>query len=102
MAEDQQPEFLIQIGFTEGGAATPQSSAENFVQASKEQLNSIAHFIQETGGTFVEKISHLASKPSECSLEFGIAVGGEAGIPFVTKGTAEANFKVSVKWTAKD
>ncbi|BAY12063.1 CU044_2847 family protein [Calothrix sp. NIES-2098] len=31
------------------------------------------------------------------TLEFGIKVAGEAGIPYVTKGTAESNLKVTVE-----
>lgn len=31
------------------------------------------------------------------TLEFGIKVGGEAGIPYVTKGTAESNIKITVE-----
>ncbi len=31
------------------------------------------------------------------TLEFGIKVGGEAGIPYVTKGTAESNLKITVE-----
>jgi hypothetical protein len=30
-------------------------------------------------------------------LEFGIKVGGEAGVPFMTKGTAESNLKITVE-----
>ena len=37
-------------------------------------------------------------QPDTLSMEFGLEVGGEAGIPFVTKGTATANFTVSVEW----
>jgi hypothetical protein len=31
------------------------------------------------------------------TLEFGIKIGGEAGIPYITKGTAESNLKVTVE-----
>lgn len=31
------------------------------------------------------------------TLEFGIEVGGEAGVPYVTKGTAKSNLKVTVE-----
>jgi Trypsin-co-occurring domain 1 len=31
------------------------------------------------------------------TLEFGIKVGGEAGIPYITKGTAESNLKITVE-----
>jgi hypothetical protein len=33
----------------------------------------------------------------EVTLEFGVEVGGEAGIPYVTKGTAKSNLKITVK-----
>jgi hypothetical protein len=31
------------------------------------------------------------------TLEFGIKVGAEAGIAFITKGTAESNLKITVE-----
>ncbi|NES23767.1 MAG: hypothetical protein F6K41_33815 [Symploca sp. SIO3E6] len=33
----------------------------------------------------------------EISLKFGLKVGGSTGIPFVTEGSAEGNFEVTVK-----
>lgn len=41
-------------------------------------------------------------RPAEISLEFGISLGGEAGIPFVAKGTVEASFKVTATWKPGD
>ena len=37
-------------------------------------------------------------KPDEMQLEFGLKLGGEAGVPFVAKGKAEANFAVRLTW----
>lgn len=34
---------------------------------------------------------------NKVTLEFGIKVGGEAGIPYVTKGSAESNLKITVE-----
>lgn len=31
------------------------------------------------------------------TLEFGIEIGGEAGIPYITKGTAKSNLKITVE-----
>jgi hypothetical protein len=31
------------------------------------------------------------------TLEFGVEVGGEAGVPYVTKGTAKSNLKITVE-----
>ena len=36
--------------------------------------------------------------PSKVTMEFGIQVGGETGVPFVTKGTAQANVKITIEW----
>jgi Trypsin-co-occurring domain 1 len=36
--------------------------------------------------------------PSKVTMEFGIQAGGETGIPFVTKGSAQANVKVTIEW----
>lgn len=33
----------------------------------------------------------------EVTLQFGIEIGGEAGIPYVTKGTAKSNLNITVK-----
>lgn len=36
--------------------------------------------------------------PSKVIMEFGLQAGGESGIPFVTKGSAQANVKVTIEW----
>jgi hypothetical protein len=41
---------------------------------------------------------HLAiANIEEVTLQFGIEVGGEAGIPYITKGTAKSNLNITVK-----
>lgn len=39
-----------------------------------------------------------AHPPDKVSLEFGLEIGGETGVPFVTKGSAQANINVTVEW----
>ena len=36
--------------------------------------------------------------PSKLAIEFGIQAGGETGVPFVTKGSTQANVKILVEW----
>ena len=36
--------------------------------------------------------------PSKVTMEFGIQAGGETGVPFVTKGTTQANVKITIEW----
>jgi hypothetical protein len=39
-------------------------------------------------------------RPAEFSLEFGIKLAGEAGVPMLTKASAEGSIKVNAKWIA--
>ena len=57
----------------------------------------IAGTIEEIGRAVMAAATALA--PDKFGVEFGLEAGGEAGIPFVTKGTAKAAFKVSLEWT---
>ena len=36
--------------------------------------------------------------PAEFTIEFAVKLGGKAGIPMVTEGSAEGTFKVTTKW----
>ena len=42
----------------------------------------------------VEKIP----APERFAVEFGVKLAGETGVPFLTKASGEANFKVTVEW----
>ena len=39
-----------------------------------------------------------AARISGGSIEFGVELGGEMGVPLITKGEARANFKVTLNW----
>ena len=53
----------------------------------------VCRTIQERTVAALEK-----AKPSELTLEFGIKLAGETGIPLVTKGSVEGTFQVTAKW----
>lgn len=36
--------------------------------------------------------------PSKVTMEFGVQVGGETGVTFVTRGCAQGNVKVIIEW----
>lgn len=54
--------------------------------------------------TLLDAIKHSADStasklnPSKVTMEFGIQAGGQTGIPFITKGAAQANVKVTIEW----
>jgi hypothetical protein len=49
--------------------------------------------------TIYDSVQKSERRPNEITLEFGIKLAGKIGLPFVTEGSAEANFKVTAKWT---
>lgn len=42
------------------------------------------------------------AKIDKVTLEFGVEMGGETGIPYVTKGTAKSNLKIKVECSFQD
>jgi hypothetical protein len=91
-------DFLIQVEGVSGGSVTPQTNVEDFIKGSKEHLHNIANIIEMASDSFIEKVQKSKNSPSDISVEFGVNVGGETGVPFVTKGSVGANFKVTVSW----
>lgn len=42
------------------------------------------------------------NNPSGLEIEFGVELGGEAGIPKILSGSTKANFKITLKWENKE
>ena len=49
----------------------------------------VPHAFKQVAGANVDKVT----------LSFGIKLGGEAGIPYLTKGTAEGNLTMQIECT---
>ena len=67
---------------------------ERTEQFKKAIASTVRGYSQMVLNTVKEGTGSLA--PSKVTLEFGLQAGGETGIPFVTKGTAQANVKVTM------
>jgi hypothetical protein len=72
-------------------------AAEKVVGHLRDIGRSAADVCNEVYGNALDALK--VAKPSELALEFGLTLGGEAGIPFVSKGTAEATFKITATWS---
>lgn len=62
-----------------------------------ERLDSLAKRIQPVAQTLFSALKEL-NTPDEINLEFGVKLGGSAGIVFASAET-ECNFKIGLKWT---
>jgi len=63
-------------------------------------VSTVRGYSQLVLNTVQQSMSDLHT-PSKVTLEFGLQAGGETGIPFITKGTAQANVKVTIDWELK-
>lgn len=84
--------------FRKGGGGV--AGAGDVVERTFDQVAKLGQAIAEVCDTVQSEIEATLrqAKPTELALDFSITLAGEAGIPFVTKGTAEGTFQVSVKW----
>jgi hypothetical protein len=101
---------IVLIEVLDEGVVAPVTGAEGFARAA-DVTKELSKKVQEIADTAASVCSDLSDrllaaladrKPTELTLEFGLAIGGEAGFPVVTKVAGEATFKVSATWTAAD
>lgn len=63
-----------------------------------EQLDQAQQMIKDFAEYTLNSFKNFAAaEVDEITLKFGIKLGGEAGIPYITKGTAESNIEISIK-----
>ncbi|NEO85374.1 MAG: hypothetical protein F6J87_14165 [Spirulina sp. SIO3F2] len=74
----------------------PAEKLQKQVQSMQSVMQSYTNYaldaFKQTANANIDKIT----------LEFGVKIGGEMGIPYVTSGTADANLKVTVQCSFDD
>lgn len=65
-----------------------------------QKLEEVGLTIADVCATLQDKVIAAMgkTKPAELTLEFGVKLAGEAGIPLVTKGSVEGTLQVIAKW----
>ncbi|WP_107667353.1 CU044_2847 family protein [Cyanothece sp. BG0011] len=63
-----------------------------------QQLDQAQQMIRECAEYTLNSFKNFAAaEVDEITLKFGIKLAGEAGIPHITKGTAESNIEIQIK-----
>ena len=89
--EEEESDELHAVGFVE-------DIAERTERFKKTMLSTIRGYSETVLNTVQKGMEGLLT-PDKVTLEFGLQLGGEAGVPFITKGTAEANVKITIEWS---
>jgi hypothetical protein len=99
--DDSSIAMFVQVN-PQSGPVVPQGASDDFVRATEAKLKQVAYLVKTSWKELVSDLGNMQNPPAEISVEFGVDVGAEGGIPFITKGSITANFKVSIVWkTAK-
>lgn len=78
---------------TYGDTSTSEKIRENF-----DRLKStLTHYTLSTIDAFKQASNTDIANIDKVTLKFGIKIAGEAGIPYITKGTAESNLEITVE-----
>lgn len=96
MADDEQVEIYFQLDEDVSGVVTPQADTEGFSKLSAEQIEQVISTASSVAACVATVMKTIG--PAGAEVEFGIQAGGEAGVPFVAKGTIGAHFKITLKW----
>jgi hypothetical protein len=81
---------------TSGGRVAKGTKPEQILQNFQVIENTIRIYTTYTLNSF----RNLAiANVNEVTLQFGVEIGAEGGIPYITKGTAKSNLNITVKCT---
>ena len=86
-------------------APTPPSSSEGITRTAKGASDKALKNFQAMEGTIKTYTTYAlnafkdvaTANVDKVTLEFGVKVAGEGGIPYITKGSAESNLKITVE-----
>ncbi len=84
---------------TRGGGVNPAEIQKQVLESFAPITKTIQAYTVYTLNAF-KKIA--IANVDKVTLEFGIELGGEAGVPYVTKGTAKSNLKITVECSFPD
>lgn len=90
-------------GHKPAGQTAGQDDDDGFANVSAvdrvvDSVKDVQTLIRETSEVLMEAFDNLAGHPERVSAEFGIKFAGEAGVPVITKASAEATLKLTIEW----
>ncbi|NET10461.1 MAG: hypothetical protein F6K09_29535 [Merismopedia sp. SIO2A8] len=99
---------VIYVEIAEDAIAPDVPIQEDFGEESREEkgvVEDVQRSFQAMKGTIQSYTQYTldafrgvaAANVEKVTLEFGIKIAGEMGVPYVTKGTAESNLKITVE-----
>ena len=98
---DNRP-LLMEVDDRHVPVAPPQVAEGGFegLEDTIRRVTTLGEFVQDACAQVYGAIAKAANTvhPDSVEVTFGVSLGGEAGVPFVAKGKAEASLEITLKW----
>ena len=91
----------VEIDEEEQGGIVPAASPGEIAARATQTLEEALDRIKPAAGAVVKKLRELSDRPDEVEVTFGLKLTAEAGAIIAAAGI-EANYTVTLKWTARD
>lgn len=92
------PEMTIAIASTIPGIPKDMQPVVS-MESLEGNFTQISELIVACSNSLFDAITKIR-KPDKVTVEFGIKLAGEGGVPMLTKASGEASFQISVEWTS--
>ncbi|MEL6470996.1 MAG: CU044_2847 family protein [Cyanobacteria bacterium J06623_4] len=91
------------VGMPGGDGASGQPSGHGAAAMASQSFKAIESTIRTYTNHTLSAFKNMSDgSVDKVTLQFGIRIGGEAGVPYVTKGTAESNLSITVECSFDD
>jgi hypothetical protein len=89
---------LILVECAEGDGDIPRNASANvnFLERMAKDIDGQLRVVTAAAKSILEALQ--AANPDNLEVEFGIQLGGKAGIPMITEGSAKGNLKIKLVW----
>ncbi|MEM9246983.1 MAG: CU044_2847 family protein [Cyanobacteria bacterium P01_F01_bin.153] len=85
---------LTRDGIERGSKGAIEDATKKAIKGFAAMETTIKTYTQRTLNSFKDL---AATEVDKVTLEFGLNLGGEAGVPYITKGTAQCSLKITVE-----
>jgi hypothetical protein len=91
-------EIVVEIEEPAPIGETPAARPEELAGKAARSLQQALEKIKPIARAVVDQVAGISASVNEVNVEFAVKLSGQVGVVLATVG-AEANFKVSLKWT---
>jgi hypothetical protein len=98
LGSDPEQIVAVELDEPEQGGLVRAGREDKAVETAGQTFEKALDPVRRGAEGLLRMLSDLSEQPSECAIEFGISLNGEAQVFAITKLGAEAYFKVTLNW----